>query len=74
MRHAMTMICECPMAQTATASILRIGSRGSPLALIQAREVRDRLVAAGADPGRIEIVVIRTTGDTVQGPLADAGG
>ena len=62
------------MAPPATASVLRIGSRGSPLALTQAREVRDRLVAAGVDPGRIEIVVIRTTGDTVQGPLADAGG
>ena len=62
------------MAQTATASVLRIGSRGSPLALAQAREVRDRLVAAGVDPGRIEIVVIRTTGDACRRPLADAGG
>ncbi|MBV1699828.1 MAG: hydroxymethylbilane synthase [Hyphomicrobiales bacterium] len=62
------------MAQAATTSVLRIGSRGSPLALAQAREVRDRLAAAGADPARIEIVEIRTTGDTVQGPLADAGG
>jgi hydroxymethylbilane synthase len=53
---------------------LRIGSRGSPLALVQAREVSDRLVGAGFDPGRIEIVAIRTTGDAVQGPLADAGG
>ncbi len=62
------------MVQTATQTIVRIGSRGSPLALVQTREVRDCLVAAGVNPGRIEIVVIRTTGDSVQGPLADAGG
>ena len=62
------------MVQSAIQTILRIGSRGSPLALVQAREVRDCLVAAGVNPGRIEIVVIRTTGDTVPGPLADAGG
>jgi hydroxymethylbilane synthase len=53
---------------------MRIGSRGSPLALIQARAVRDSLVAAGFDAGRTEIVAIRTTGDSVQGPLAEAGG
>jgi hydroxymethylbilane synthase len=65
------------MVQSApNASILRIGSRGSPLALIQAREVRSRLVAAaGVDAERIEIKVIRTTGDIVQDrPLAEAGG
>ena len=48
---------------------LRIGTRGSPLALIQARLVRDALAsthpALGAPDG-IEIVPIRTTGDTVQ--------
>ena len=56
--------------------LLRIGSRGSPLALVQAREVQSRLAAAAAiDPARIEIKVIRTTGDVVQDrPLADAGG
>jgi hydroxymethylbilane synthase len=58
------------------ASTLRIGSRGSPLALVQAREVKSRLAAAaGIDAGRIEIEIIRTTGDAVQDrPLADAGG
>jgi len=58
------------------ASVLRIGSRGSPLALIQARAVQSRLAAAaGLDPGRIEIVAIRTTGDAMQDrPLAEAGG
>ena len=58
------------------APLLRIGSRGSPLALFQAREVQSRLAAAAkVDAGRIEIKVIRTTGDIVQDrPLADAGG
>ncbi len=57
------------------APILRIGSRGSPLALVQAREVQSRLAAAGIGAERIEIVVIRTTGDIVQDrSLAEAGG
>jgi hydroxymethylbilane synthase len=56
--------------------VLRIGSRGSPLALVQAREVQRRLAtAAGIDAAAIEIKVIRTTGDVVQDrPLAEAGG
>ena len=65
------------MAQTSTETpILRIGSRGSPLALVQARQVQNRLAAArGLDPARIEIKVIRTSGDAIQDrPLADAGG
>jgi hydroxymethylbilane synthase len=57
-------------------AVLRIGSRGSPLALIQARAVRDRLAAAhGLDSARITIEAIRTTGDMIQDrPLAEAGG
>jgi hydroxymethylbilane synthase len=57
-------------------AILRIGSRGSPLALTQAREVRARLAATHAfDPERIAIQVIRTSGDAIQDrPLAEAGG
>jgi hydroxymethylbilane synthase len=56
--------------------MVRIGSRGSPLALVQAREVQSRLAkAAGLDPAQIEIKVIRTTGDAIQDrPLAEAGG
>jgi hydroxymethylbilane synthase len=43
---------------------LRIGTRGSPLALAQARETRARLMAAFDLPeGAFEIVVIKTTGD-----------
>src|SRR5271155_5253477 len=58
------------------APLLRIGSRGSPLALVQAREVRSRLAAAAkVDAERIEMKVIRPTGDVVQDrPLAEAGG
>jgi len=57
-------------------SVLRIGSRGSPLALVQAREVQRRLVAAcGLAAEQIEIKVIRTTGDAIQDrPLTEAGG
>ena len=65
------------MTQSSTDKpILRIGSRGSPLALVQAREVQNRIAAAvGIDAARIEIKVIRTTGDVVvDRPLADAGG
>ena len=55
---------------------LRIGTRGSPLALLQAEEVRDKLLAAhDLAPDDIEIVVIKTTGDKVQDrPLAEIGG
>ncbi|MEE4235596.1 MAG: hydroxymethylbilane synthase [Anderseniella sp.] len=55
---------------------IRIGTRGSPLALAQAHETRDRLVAAhGLDPANIEVVVISTTGDQIQDrPLAEIGG
>jgi hydroxymethylbilane synthase len=43
---------------------LRIGTRGSPLALAQARETRARLMAAFDLPeDAFEIVVIKTTGD-----------
>ena len=65
------------MTQSASAApFLRIGSRGSPLALVQAREVQGRIAAAaGVEAPRIEIKVIRTTGDVVQDrPLAEAGG
>jgi hydroxymethylbilane synthase len=62
------------MAQS-TAS-LRIGTRGSPLALVQARTVRSRLAAAaGVKEDAIELVVIRTTGDVIQDrTLAEEGG
>ncbi|MDR3518904.1 MAG: hydroxymethylbilane synthase [Azospirillaceae bacterium] len=59
-------------------ALLRIGTRGSPLALAQAHQTRDRLAAAHAElapPGAIEVIVIRTTGDRIQDrPLAEVGG
>jgi hydroxymethylbilane synthase len=60
----------------AKSAILRIGSRGSPLALAQAREAQYRLAAAcGLALERIEITTIRTTGDMIQDrPLSEAGG
>src|SRR5579883_566393 len=59
-------------------ALLRLGTRGSKLALTQTGLVRDALAkahAALAAPDAIEIVVIRTTGDVIQDrPLAEAGG
>jgi hydroxymethylbilane synthase len=61
-----------------TSSPIRIGTRGSPLALAQASEVRRRLADAHpelAAGNAVEIVVIRTSGDRLQqGTLADSGG
>ncbi len=56
---------------------IRIGTRGSPLALAQAEEVKSRLLAAHGDLGddEVEIVVIATTGDRIQSkPLREFGG
>jgi hydroxymethylbilane synthase len=59
-------------------AVVKIGTRGSPLALAQAHETRNRLAAAHkhlAAEGAIEIIVMRTTGDRIQsGPLSEAGG
>jgi hydroxymethylbilane synthase len=54
--------------------ILRLGTRGSPLALVQAHMVRDALLAA--HPGlEIEIITVVATGDRIQDrPLAEIGG
>ena len=56
--------------------LLRIGTRGSPLALAQANEIRGRLEAIHAIAvDRIKLDVIRTTGDAIRDrPLAQAGG
>lgn len=57
---------------------LRLGSRGSKMALIQAEQVKQRLIDAHpslAEPGSVEIVVIQTTGDKVRDRrLAEIGG
>lgn len=52
---------------------LRLGSRGSQLALFQARLVAERIQAAGGPSS--EIVIIKTSGDRLQeAPLSDIGG
>ncbi len=54
-------------------SAWRIGTRGSALALWQARTVKARLESLGVAP--CEIVVIKTDGDRLQdAPLSDVGG
>ena len=55
---------------------LKIGTRGSPLALAQAYETRQRLMTAFDLPeGAFEIVVIKTTGDRIlDRPLKEIGG
>ncbi len=64
------------MAQSSASFVLRIGTRGSPLALAQSRTVQARLAAAhGLEPAAIEIRVIRTSGDRIQDrPLSESGG
>tara|TARA_B100000686_G_scaffold240047_1_gene248509 strand:+ start:1811 stop:2776 length:966 start_codon:yes stop_codon:yes gene_type:complete len=56
--------------------LLRLGTRGSPLALAQAAEVAECLVASDAAlAGRIETIVVKTSGDRiVDRPLAEVGG
>jgi len=55
---------------------LKIGTRGSPLALAQAYETRKRLCAAFDLPQEaFEIIVIKTTGDKIiDRPLKEIGG
>jgi hydroxymethylbilane synthase len=57
---------------TQNQKVLRIGTRGSKLALVQANMVADLLRGVGAAS---EIVVLKTTGDRIlDRPLADVGG
>jgi hydroxymethylbilane synthase len=55
---------------------LRLGTRGSPLALAQARKVAAAIETAQRWPdGWVQIVEVKTTGDKAQDkPLADIGG
>lgn len=59
-------------------AVVRIGTRGSPLALAQAYQTRDRLKESFpelAEDGALEIKIIKTTGDKILSqPLADIGG
>ena len=64
------------MKQLPPASSLKIGTRGSPLALAQAHEARTRLMNFWNLPEEaFEIVVIQTSGDRIQDrPLRLVGG
>src|SRR3954465_2898915 len=55
---------------------LRLGTRGSPLALAQARKVAAAIETAQRWPeGHMELITVSTTGDKVQDrPLAEIGG
>lgn len=61
-----------------TPPLLRIGTRGSPLALAQATLVRDRLAMVHPHlraPDAVELVLIRTSGDRIlDRSLAEVGG
>lgn len=61
---------------TTSSPKIRLGTRGSPLALAQAHMTRAALVAAhGWAEDDVEIVTITTDGDTIQDrPLAEIGG
>jgi hydroxymethylbilane synthase len=62
-----------------TPPVLRIASRGSPLALAQSRLVRAALAAVHGWPGDLDavcpIIAMKTAGDQIQDrPLVEAGG
>ncbi|ESQ40770.1 hypothetical protein EUTSA_v10013814mg [Eutrema salsugineum] len=64
--------------QKTRTAIIRIGTRGSPLALAQAYETRKKLQSKHpelTEDGAIHIEIIKTTGDKILSqPLADIGG
>ena len=62
--------------QPGSPSKIRIGTRGSPLALWQAHETRRGLMLAhGLTEDQFEITVIKTSGDRIQDrPLSEVGG
>jgi hydroxymethylbilane synthase len=64
------------MQTTTLAKRLKIGTRGSALALAQAQETRARLaIAHGVDKDQFEIIVMSTSGDRIQDrPLSEVGG
>jgi hydroxymethylbilane synthase len=64
------------MQTVAERAVLRIGTRGSPLALAQASETRARLMLAhGLPEDAFAIEIISTSGDRIQDrPLAESGG
>ncbi len=67
---------QSPTEPSSASLVATIGTRGSPLALAQAHEVRGRLATAhGVAPEQFAIRVIKTSGDAIQDrPLYEAGG
>ncbi|XUU60481.1 hydroxymethylbilane synthase [Erythrobacter sp. HA6-11] len=61
---------------SASAPLLRLGTRESPLAMAQAIETRERLCAAhGWELSQVELVTVKASGDKIlDRPLADIGG
>lgn len=61
---------------TSLPEVLKLGTRGSPLAMTQANMVRDALIAAhGLGVHAIQIIPIKTSGDKIQDrALAEVGG
>jgi len=61
---------------TASAKSVKLGTRGSPLALAQAHETRALLIKAhGLAESGVEIIIIKTTGDMIRDrPLSESGG
>ncbi|HYZ10237.1 MAG TPA: hydroxymethylbilane synthase [Pseudonocardiaceae bacterium] len=53
-----------------TRSVLRLGTRGSALALAQTGQVADRLRVAGVE---VELVRVRTAGDASSAPISELG-
>lgn len=63
-------------ASNLSSAVMRLGTRGSPLAMVQANMVASALCAAhGWAPEQVRIVPVKTSGDRIQDrPLADIGG
>lgn len=62
-------------AGTRTGGVVRVGTRGSALALTQSGHVADALVGTGALGDRtVELTRVRTEGDVNRAPLATLGG
>jgi hydroxymethylbilane synthase len=64
------------MSKPHSDTVLRLGTRGSPLAMAQAREARARLCSAtGLEEARVAIIAVQASGDRiVDRPLAEIGG
>lgn len=61
---------DLPPGRTLVGRTLRIGTRGSALALAQTRLMADRLEAAGA---AVEIITVSTVGDRSSAPVTELG-